>query len=61
LLVRPDDAEALAGAMARLIDDPAARARMGAAARQKVSAFKAATVIPRIEAIYRSLLEGGHR
>ena len=36
LLVAPSDAEALATAIARLIDDPALRARIAAAARRRV-------------------------
>ena len=38
LLVAPSDAEALAAAIARLIDDPGLRARIGAAARRRVDA-----------------------
>lgn len=38
LLVAPSDAEALADAIARLIDDPGLRARIGAAARRRVDA-----------------------
>ena len=36
LLVAPDDPGALAGAIARLLDDPALRARLGAAGRERV-------------------------
>ncbi len=38
LLVAPSDAEALAAAIARLIDDPALRARIAAAARRRIDA-----------------------
>jgi len=38
LLVAPSDAEALAAAIARLIDDPSLRARIAAAARRRVDA-----------------------
>jgi glycosyltransferase involved in cell wall biosynthesis len=38
LLVAPSDAEALAAAIARLIDDPALRRRIAAAARRRVDA-----------------------
>ena len=33
----PDDAEALAGALGALLDDPGRAARLGAAARDRVS------------------------
>jgi glycosyltransferase involved in cell wall biosynthesis len=59
LLVPPGDAEALRRAMARLIDDPALRERMGAAARRRVTAFQAGDVVPRIEQVYRELLVAG--
>jgi glycosyltransferase involved in cell wall biosynthesis len=36
LLVPPDDVDALADALAKLVDDPAARARMGLAGRARV-------------------------
>ena len=36
LLVPPDDPGALAGGIARLLDDPALRARLGAAGRERV-------------------------
>ena len=56
LLVPANNAAALAGAMQRLLDDPALRERMGTAALQKVKAFQAGAVIPRIEGIYRALI-----
>lgn len=57
LLVPAQDPEALAGAMQRLIGDPALRERMGQAARAQVQAFQAGSVIPRIEAVYRRLVQ----
>ena len=36
MLVAPDDPQALAGAMAQVMDDPALRRRMGQAARQRI-------------------------
>lgn len=58
LLVQANNAAALAGAMQRLLEDPALRERMGTAALQKVRAFQASSVIPRIEGIYRALIQG---
>jgi glycosyltransferase involved in cell wall biosynthesis len=56
LLVPPGDAEALRGAMQRLLADPERRKRMGEAAKQRVNIFKASTVVPQIEQIYAELL-----
>jgi glycosyltransferase involved in cell wall biosynthesis len=55
LIVPPRDIAALAGAMRRLLDDPHLRSRMGAAALRKADRFKAASVVPRIESIYREV------
>lgn len=57
LLVPPDDAAALRAAMARLVADPALRARMGAAGRRKVVAFQAASVVTQIEQVYSQLTQ----
>ena len=59
LVVPPDDAAALRGAMRRLLEDAALRQRLGAAGRQRVLAFQAGAVVPRIESIYRGLLRRG--
>jgi glycosyltransferase involved in cell wall biosynthesis len=58
LLVPPGDTDALRGAMARLLADPALRQRFGNAGRQRVARFQAATVIPQIERVYDGLLAG---
>lgn len=55
LIVAPGDSDALAGALRRLIDDPALRRRMAAASLTKVEALKAQAIVSRIESIYRSL------
>jgi glycosyltransferase involved in cell wall biosynthesis len=46
---------ALADAMRRLIDRPELRASMGDSAKLKSEHFKAGSVVPRIERIYRNL------
>lgn len=60
LLVAPDDAHALAGAVIRLLGDPGLRARLGAAARQRaLSRFSARRHVEGVEAVYAELLESG--
>ncbi|HET9850875.1 MAG TPA: glycosyltransferase family 4 protein [Candidatus Limnocylindrales bacterium] len=56
LLVPPNDPAALAAAMQGLIDDPALRDRLGAAARDRVQLYAASRVLPRFEALYRELI-----
>lgn len=55
LLVPPEDAPALAAALARLIGDPALRARLGAAAAARVrEEFDAAPGIARLARLFRA-------
>ncbi len=56
ILVPPGDPDALRAAMARLLDDPALAARMGAAGRQRVAAFHASTVVGQIESLYNEVV-----
>jgi glycosyltransferase involved in cell wall biosynthesis len=59
LLVTPDDPGALAAAIARLLDDPELRSRLGAAGRQRViSRFTWGVTAAGTTACYRALLEG---
>jgi glycosyltransferase involved in cell wall biosynthesis len=60
-LVPPGDVEALRQAMQRLLDDPALGERMGQRAEERVVAFQARTVVPRIEQIYERVRPGGMR
>jgi glycosyltransferase involved in cell wall biosynthesis len=55
-LVAPGDWSALQRALQRLLDDPALREHMGAAAKMRVVSFQAKTVVPRIEQVYREVL-----
>ncbi|MDO9710391.1 glycosyltransferase family 4 protein [Paracraurococcus lichenis] len=56
LLVPPGDAEALAAGMQRLLNDPGLRAQLAAGCLERIETLKAASVVARIEAIYRDLL-----
>jgi glycosyltransferase involved in cell wall biosynthesis len=55
-LVAPGDVDALAGAMRRLIDEPALRRRMGELGRERVARFREQAVIPRFERMYADVL-----
>jgi glycosyltransferase involved in cell wall biosynthesis len=52
LLVPPEDATALAAALARLADDPAERARMGEAGRRWAAGFHWDSIVERLERDY---------
>ena len=53
LLVPPNDAEAFAGAVERLIDDPDLRRRLGEAGRARVAAhYNVQSMLDRLEAVY---------
>ncbi len=57
LIVPPEDAEALANAISRLAGDKALRARMGAAARQRVlDGFTERHVVDALSAVYHKVL-----
>jgi glycosyltransferase involved in cell wall biosynthesis len=56
-VVPPRDTDALAGALARLLDDAALRQRLGNAARQRIlDRFTTDQRIDKLEALYRNLL-----
>jgi glycosyltransferase involved in cell wall biosynthesis len=59
ILVPPGDPVALRDALQQLLGDSEQRRRMGAAAQQRVAAFRASAVVPQIEHIYRQLVEEG--
>jgi glycosyltransferase involved in cell wall biosynthesis len=57
LVTPPRDPAALAAALGRLLKDPALRARMGAAGRERaVRLFTCEAMIERVEAVYREVL-----
>jgi N-acetyl-alpha-D-glucosaminyl L-malate synthase BshA len=56
ILTPAGDAEALAGAVQGLIHDPARRAELGKAARERARTnFSAEVIVPRYEALYRAV------
>ena len=59
ILVPPKDADALAKAIAELADDPARRAQMGAAGKERADAlFTLRRMTDRNEALYYEILKG---
>lgn len=58
LLVTPENAEELCAAMRRLLNNPDEWRQIGHAAQQRVVAFQAKTVVPRIEQVYQDVLVG---
>ena len=56
VLVRPGDLDALADAACRLLADPRARERMGAAAREACAPFELATIAARYAAAFADML-----
>jgi glycosyltransferase involved in cell wall biosynthesis len=58
VLVQPEDAASLAAGIARLLNDPAAAARMGQGAQARVrEAFSLDRMTDQIEAVYRELIK----
>lgn len=56
LLVPPDDPDALAAAVARVLDDPAAASRLSAGARELARAFDWEAIAARHIELYRAML-----
>lgn len=59
LIVPCGDVTGLAAAMRRLIDDPALRERLGAAARARAERFTADRWVPRLEELYDAAVGAG--
>ncbi len=55
-LVTPGDTAALGDAIAKLLADAPARAALGRSARARAERYTGARVVPRVEAVYRSLV-----
>jgi hypothetical protein len=58
-LVPRGDVQALASAMQELLDDPAKRERLGAAALERSRLFTVAETLPQFEALYRDVVARG--
>jgi glycosyltransferase involved in cell wall biosynthesis len=61
LLVDPGDVPALRAALARVIRDPGLAERLAAAAVERVQAFTAGAIVPRIEQVYLEVTQGRSR
>jgi glycosyltransferase involved in cell wall biosynthesis len=57
LLVPPGNVEALRNAISKLLADAGLRERMGLAAKRRAEEYRAGRIVPRIESIYRQLME----
>jgi len=57
-LYPPGDIAALADRLRRLLDDPAARVRMGAAGRELIAQHAMGSTLDRFEALYRGVRKG---
>ncbi len=60
LLVSPEDREALAAALQKLISDADLRERLGAAAKQQAAKFSPVSIVPQFEQAYELALEKHH-
>ena len=58
LLVRPNDPEALAGAIRRVLSEPDLASRLVSAGRSRAETFSWDAVLPRLEAVYDRVLAG---
>jgi len=56
LHVRPDDSVSLANAMQTLLDNPGLREKLGDQAMEYAERFKARSIVPKIETIYRNVI-----
>jgi glycosyltransferase involved in cell wall biosynthesis len=57
LLVTPGDVDELAGALQSIVDNPGLASTLGEGARARAAGFRASAIVPRIEALYRRLID----
>jgi glycosyltransferase involved in cell wall biosynthesis len=57
VLVPPGDVAALQSSLSELLADPARRAQMGQAGRQRATRYSASVVVPQIERVYQEALD----